>query len=83
MRVQAGTEEKGDVLVVIEPAKKKEIFIKSKVQVMYGEAIKNTVKEMTKNLKKVKVEISDKGALEWVLRARMEAAMRKYRGEKE
>ncbi len=83
MRVQAGTEEKGDVLVVIEPAKKKEIVIKSKVQAMYGETIKNTVKEMTKNLKKVKVEVSDKGALEWVLRARMEAAMRKYRGEKE
>ncbi len=80
--VEAGTSEKGDVRVVIEDSPSREVTVKSKLERLYGEAIRNTVEEMTRGLE-AKIVVEDLGALDWVLRARIEAAMRMYRGEGE
>ncbi len=78
--VEAGTHEKGDVFVSIEDGKR-EVIIKSKLERLYGEAIRDTVEELTRGIE-AKIIVEDSGALDWVLRARLEAAIRKYRGEK-
>ncbi len=78
--VEAGTHEKGDVFVSIEDGKR-EVIIKSKLERLYGEAIRDTVEELTREIE-AKIIVEDSGALDWVLRARLEAAIRKYRGEK-
>ncbi len=78
--VEAGTREKGDVLVSIEDANGREIVVKSKLQRLYGEAIRRTVEEMTEDVE-ARIVVEDFGALDWVIRARLEAAVRKYRGE--
>ncbi len=79
--VESGTMEKGDVHIVIENGER-EIIVKSKLERLYGEAIRKTVEEMTSGLN-AKIVVEDQGALDWVIRARIEAAIRKYRGEKE
>ena len=81
MRVEAGKQDKGDVYVVIESAERKEIIVESKLQRLYGSAIRNTVEEITSDLENVRVRVEDQGALDFVLRARLEAAIRKWRGE--
>ncbi|NPA75722.1 MAG: citrate lyase acyl carrier protein [Euryarchaeota archaeon] len=80
--VEAGTSEKGDVKVTIEPANEREIVIKSKLERIYGNAIRNTVEELTSGIT-AKIVVEDMGALDWVLRARMESALRKFRGEEQ
>ncbi len=79
--IEAGTREKGDVFVMIEPNDRREIIVKSKLQRLYGEAIEHTVDELTKELK-ARIVVEDFGALDWVIRARLEAAIRKFGGEK-
>ena len=81
MKVESGTYEKGDAHISIESGNR-EIVIKSKVIKIYGEEIRRTVEDMTKDID-AKIEVEDFGALDWVLRARLEAAFRKFRGEKE
>jgi len=78
--VEAGTHEKGDVWVKIEPSEHREIAVKSKLERLYGNAVRNTVESMTSDIK-AKIQVEDNGALDWVLRARVESALRKYRGE--
>jgi citrate lyase subunit gamma (acyl carrier protein) len=78
--VEAGTHEKGDVFVTIEDSDKREVIVKSKLEKLYGEAIRNTVEELTREIN-AKIIVEDSGALDWVLRARLEAAIRKYGGE--
>ena len=80
--VEAGTTEKGDALVIIEDSDKREVVVKSKLERIYGEAIRATVEEMTSGLN-ARIVVEDRGALDWVLRARIESALRKYRGERE
>lgn len=55
------------------------IRLKSKVQSMYGDAIKNTAEEMLKffSIKNALVVIEDSGCLPFVLTARIEAAIKK------
>ncbi len=80
--VEAGTTEKGDVKVIIEPAETRSVEIKSKLERIYGNAIRSTVEEMTDGIE-ARIVVEDLGALDWVLRARIEAAIRKFRGEEE
>ncbi len=79
--VEAGTNEKGDVRVIVEEGPR-EIVVKSKLERLYGDAIRRTVEEMTSGVE-AKITIEDMGALDWVIRARLEAALRKFRGEDE
>ncbi len=80
--VKAGTLEKGDVMVTIEESSEREIIIKSKLERLYGEAIRKTVEDMTSDIVG-KIYVEDMGALDWVIRARIEAAIRKFRGEEQ
>ncbi len=77
--VTAGSMEKGDVLVTIEPSDKRELSVESKIMAIYGEAIRKTVEETTSGLV-ARIVVKDFGALDWVLRARLEAAIRKFKG---
>ncbi len=81
MKVESGTYEKGDAHISIESGNR-EIIIESKVLRIYGEEIRKTVEEMTKDIEG-KITVEDFGSLDWVLRARLESAIRKFRGEKE
>ncbi len=80
--VEAGTLEKGDARVVITDADKREIVVKSKLERLYGDAVRKTVEEMTQGIN-ANILVEDMGALDWVIRARLEAAIRKFRGEEE
>jgi len=79
--IEAGMNEKGDVHVTIENGKR-EIIVKSKLERLYGDAIRKTVEEMTEGVE-ARIIVEDLGALDWVIRARIEAAIRKFRGEEE
>jgi citrate lyase subunit beta/citryl-CoA lyase len=57
--------------------------LKSKVESMYGESIKDLVSEMLGffDIKNAWLEIEDEGAFPWVLKARIEVAIKKYFSE--
>ncbi len=78
-----GSEDKSDCLVVVQPSESLEIVVKSKLQKLYGNAIRRTAEEMLKKLgvESGKVTINDMGALDWVLRARIECAVMRAREE--
>ena len=80
--ISAGTDEKGDVKVVIERSSHREVVVKSKLERMYGAAIRHTVEELTSEIV-AKVVVEDRGALDWVIRARLESALRKFGGEEQ
>ncbi len=76
----AGTLESSDCMVTIEPAAKGvEIELESVVIMQYGRQIRKVVTETLKRLgvRKARVSIVDKGALDCTIKARVEcAAMR-------
>ena len=80
----AGTMESSDVYVEIEPGECGiQLQIQSVVQDQFGEAIEATVMQVLKEqgVERAVVRIADRGALDCVLRARMEAAILRGRGE--
>lgn len=79
---RAGSAESNDCLVIISPSDDLNVQISSEVQVQYGDDIKKVVLESLKDLgvDKAQVKVEDKGALDFTLRARVEAAV--LRGSK-
>ena len=83
-RAQAGTLESSDVFVTLEPCGQGlEIDIDSVVIKQFGEEILRVVKdELTRqDVTDAKVSIVDRGALECVLRARVETAVLRAKEE--
>jgi len=83
-RAQAGTLESSDVFVTLEPCENGvEIEIDSVVQKQFGETIRCTVEEVLEDLKveNAKLSIVDRGALDCVIRARVETAVLRGKGE--
>ena len=83
-RASAGTMESSDAYVEIEPGKDGiDITLESVVLGQFGDAIDRTVREVLNelNVTDAKVRIVDRGALECVLRARVETAV--LRGKEE
>ena len=82
-RATAGTLESSDVLVTLEPACGLEIEIDSVVQNQFGAAIRQTVEEVLNDLQvqDAKLSIVDRGALDCVIRARVETAVLRGKGE--
>ena len=75
---QAGTVESSDALVSVEPGDGKiELTLTSSVMNQYGRQIKETVLETLERLdvKSVKINVVDKGALDCTLKARVECAV--------
>ena len=80
----AGTLESSDVYVEIEPcAHGIEISLESVVKAQFGEAIESAVRETLAacGVERAKLTISDRGALDCVLRARVETAVARGRGQ--
>lgn len=83
-RASAGTMESSDAYVEIEPGKDGiDISLESVVLAQFGDAIDRTVREVLNelNVTDAKVRVIDRGALECVLRARVETAV--LRGKEE
>ena len=81
---QAGTLESSDVFVSLEPCEQGvEIDIDSVVIKQFGDDILRVVKEVLheQEITDAKVSIVDRGALECVLRARVETAILRGKGE--
>ena len=79
----AGTMESSDAYVEIEPANGLEIQLESVVQQQFGQQIRTVVEEMLRDngVEKANVRIIDRGALECVIRARVETAILRGKGE--
>ena len=83
-RATAGTLESSDVFVSLEPNENGlEIDIDSVVMKQFGDAIREVTEDVLRTLdvQDAKVTIRDRGALECVLRARVETAILRGKGE--
>ena len=79
----AGTMESSDVYVEIEPAQQLDIQLESVVQAQFGDAILAVANQVLQEngVESASIRITDRGALECVLRARLETAL--HRGKEE
>ena len=80
----AGTLESSDVYVEIEPCSEGiQVEIESVVKEQFGDAIEAVVLEVLKQcqVESAKVTVSDRGALDCVIRARVETAVLRGKGE--
>ena len=75
----AGTLESSDVQITLRPNPGKgiQIDLKSDVKAMFGDAIEATIRSVLAefNVKDALVDVNDKGALDFAIRARMECAV--------
>lgn len=79
----AGTMESSDAYVEIEPAETLSVELESVVQEQFGDDILAVVNEVLKEngVEKAGVRVIDRGALECVIRARVETAIIRGKGE--
>ena len=79
----AGTMESSDVYVQIEPAVGLDIRLESVVYAQFGDSIRDVVKEVlqAQGVENAAVRLVDRGALECVIRARVETAIARGKGE--
>ena len=79
----AGTMESSDVLVELVPTQGRDIQLTSVVEAQFGDSIRAVAGEMLDQfgLDNVCLRIDDRGALECVLRARIETAILRAKGE--
>ena len=76
-RVQAGTVQSSDLMVVLEPAATLSVSIESTVLKQFGELIRAKVNEVLARhgVESGEVRINDRGALDYAIAARVEAAI--------
>lgn len=79
----AGTMESSDVYVELEPAEKLEVQLESVVLAQFGDEIMAVVREVLQEngVEKASVRVIDRGALECVIRARVETAILRGKGD--
>ena len=83
-RASAGTMESSDAYIEIEPGQNGlSIQLESVVKVQYGAAIEATVRDVLQELDVTDacVRVNDRGALDCVIRARVETAVLRGKGE--
>lgn len=82
-RASAGTMESSDAYVEIEPGTGIAITLESVVEGQFGAAIRRAVGEVLEEqgVENAAVHVVDRGALECVLRARVEAAVLRGKGD--
>ncbi len=78
----AGTLESSDVYVKVEPNDSLEISIESVVYNQFAEEIKASVLKVLKemNVESGKISVNDKGAIDCVIQARVETAIKRAGG---
>lgn len=76
---RAGSFESNDLIVEIEPCENLEIIVTSVVFDMFGDQIKKVVEDVLNELdvKKAKVIIDDRGALDYTIKSRVKTAVRR------
>lgn len=76
-KAQAGTMQSSDLIVFVEPANELIVEIESTVQQQFGHLIRQRVEGVLKKLKveRGRIAISDRGALDYAIDARLEAAL--------
>ena len=81
----AGTLESSDVYVKVEPSDKLEIEIESVVYNQYADQIKQSVQQVLDELdvKSGKISVNDKGAVDCVIQARVETAIKRAGGDEQ
>ena len=81
----AGTLESSDAMVRVLPSAVRTIEIESVVMAQYGDEIRRAVEEMLQymGVNEGEIYVSDRGAIDCVLRARMEAALYRAANEEE
>lgn len=81
-KTQAGTLQSSDLIVFVEPADTLEVDIESTVQQQFGHLIRARVDSVLKRLRveRGRIAVSDRGALDYAIEARVEAAV--LRGSK-
>ena len=81
----AGTMESSDAFVTVSPAEDLSIEISSVVYNQYGKDIEACVRKVLSELSvdSGKISVSDKGAIDCVIAARVETAVRRAGGEEE
>ena len=80
----AGTDEKSDAIITIAPSDNGlQLDVKSVVMNQFGSAIEASVREVLQDMGVVNaiVTVADRGALDCVLRARVETAVLRGKGE--
>jgi len=79
----AGTMESSDAYVEISPSSAVQVEIESVVKGQFGDVIESVVREVLADcgVTGAKVSVVDRGALECVLRARVETAVCRGKGE--
>ena len=80
----AGTDEKSDAVITVEPCEQGiQLEIKSVVFNQFGAAIEASVREVLADMgvENAIVKVADRGALDCVLRARVETAVLRGKGE--
>ena len=81
----AGTLESSDITIVIEPNQENEVSIGliSSVEKQFGDQIKKVILDTLKelNVESAIVRVNDKGALDCVIKARVETAVLRAAGE--
>ena len=81
-RASAGTMESSDAYVEIEPAKTLSIELQSVVLGQFGQQIESVVRDVLREqgVENAAVRVVDRGALECVLRARVDTAVLRGKG---
>ena len=79
----AGTLESSDVYVKVEPCERLEIEIESVVYNQFAQQIEQSVREVTRELgvESGKISVNDKGAIDCVIKARVETAIKRAGGK--
>ncbi|MES9969610.1 MAG: citrate lyase acyl carrier protein [Candidatus Thiodiazotropha sp.] len=81
-KAQAGTMQSSDLMVTVEPHARLEIEIESTVQKQFEHLIRDCVVAVLRriNLHSGRIMISDRGALDYAIEARVEVAVRRGAG---
>ena len=82
-KAQAGTMQSSDLMVFLEPAEELRIEVDSTVKVQFGHLIDAKIDEVLKKLEVTSgyIKVSDRGALDYAIAARLETAIRRASAE--
>lgn len=78
----AGTLESSDIYVMVEPSEQLDIEIESVVYQQFGEQIRKSILEVVEQLgvESGRITVNDKGAIDCVIKARVETAIKRAKG---
>ena len=66
---RSGDDVRSDLHVVVEPGNTLDLVVRSRVETLYGDAIRRTVRETLESLgvTRARVTVDDRGAVPWVI----------------